>query len=192
MSSYLTYHHLIQLAMTLLLMSCFRQSITMNGFGFNVDKWRQTIKSTLAFCGIYLVPVVVYNILPLWGDIRATRESLLGVDSGLFAFQFLLSGTCEEPLFRGFVIRVLQRSWSLAASCLFSIFLFMLAHMRMNLFPFDFHIDIMQQVWILCLSIYYVVVFRNTGSLLGPILAHNYSNGIIFLLMYLLKRIQHS
>lgn len=60
----------------------------------------------------------------------------------------------------------------------------MLAHAEISVRPFSFNVSLPQQIWSLGLGLYYAVVFENTKSLLGPILSHGYSNGVIFVVLY--------
>jgi membrane protease YdiL (CAAX protease family) len=62
----------------------------------------------------------------------------------------------------------------------------MIAHVRVALAPFAISVSPWQQVWALGLGLYYAWVFHRTGSLLAPVLAHGYSNGIIFVVEYAL------
>ena len=69
---------------------------------------------------------------------------------------------------------------------LWATLLFMIAHVNISLAPFSITTSGWQQVWALGLGLYYAAAFARTGSLLAPVLSHGYSNGVIFLLLYLL------
>jgi membrane protease YdiL (CAAX protease family) len=60
--------------------------------------------------------------------------------------------------------------------------LFCLAHID----PFHPHIIWQQQLFAFGLGMYYSIVRHRTGSLLNPILAHNFGDGVIVSAAYLL------
>jgi len=188
-------HHVCQLLLTLMLMMSFAGT-RLSGWGFNLREWRASLQITAWFCLIYLGPVFLANVLPhLVSGPGPTFDHPLTPRNvgGRLGFQFLLSGLCEEPLFRGFAITFLSQSWtgririgrlSISAAVAWSTFLFMAAHAQISLHPFSFHVSVPQQIWSLGLGVYYGVVFEKTRSLLAPILSHGYSNGIIFVVLY--------
>jgi membrane protease YdiL (CAAX protease family) len=67
---------------------------------------------------------------------------------------------------------------------LWATLIFMIAHLSISLAPFSITTDFWQQVGALGLGLYYAAVFYRTGSLLGPVLSHGYSDGIIEVLRY--------
>lgn len=119
--------------------------------------------------------------------------------TGYLGFQMLLSGTCEEPLFRGMVMVVLARymkgmhqigKWEIPTTGIIATVLFMLAHIGFTLSPFAItHFSVLQQFTALGLGVYYAVSFHRTGSLLCPILSHNFANvvivGVRYVMVYL-------
>jgi len=61
----------------------------------------------------------------------------------------------------------------------------MLAHVNFTLLPFRItHFSPQQQLFCIGLGLYYALVFYRTRSLLCPVLAHGFSNGIIWTLVY--------
>ena len=106
--------------------------------------------------------------------------------AGTLVFQLFRSGTAEEPLFCGFMMTLLAVSWKgsyrvsttdFSTPALWATLLFMLGHV-----DFDFHtltishLDLGQQFMAMCLGLFYAVTYQRTGSLLAPVLMHNYSN----------------
>jgi membrane protease YdiL (CAAX protease family) len=188
-------HHVFQLFFTLVLMKSFA-GMRRADWGFNLHDWRRSLRITAWFSLIYLGPVFLVNVLPtlLAHEVPAFSYPLTARNmAGVYNMQFILAGTCEEPLFRGFVITVLSQSWtgrfrvgrgSISSAALWATFLFMMAHAQISIVPFSFHVSLPQQIWALGLGLYYAVVFEKTKSLLAPILSHGYSDGVIFLVLF--------
>jgi membrane protease YdiL (CAAX protease family) len=115
---------------------------------------------------------------------------------GYYSFEAFLSGTCEEPLFRGFVITVLALSWKskiklgkteFTAAGIIAAFLFAFAHISYSIFPFHiYQLNILQLIFAFGLGLLYAVTFQKTESLLTPILLHNLSNVIVISMPYIL------
>jgi len=193
--AYVSVHHVCQLLLTLVLMKAF-VGTQLADWGFNLHDGRRSLRITAWFCLIYLGPVFLVNVLPnlMAGEAPGFDHPLTATNiGGQLGFQFLLSGLCEEPLFRGFVITFLAQSWTgrirvgrgtISSAALWATLFFMLAHAQISLVPFSFEASLPQQIWALGLGLYYAVVFEKTRSLLGPILSHGYSNGVIFVVLY--------
>jgi membrane protease YdiL (CAAX protease family) len=194
----LTLHHIFQLLFSLVLMKLWL-SRRLSDYGFNLNDYRRSIKIFFWFCLIYLIPVFFVNVLPhiISGNPPWFKYPLNARNTiGFLGFEYLLSGTGEEPLFRGFVIVLLSQSWKkafriwrveISSAGLIATALFMYGHIGFKAFPFEItHISLSQQVWALGLGLYYAVVFERTKSLICPILSHGYSNGIIFTILYLM------
>jgi membrane protease YdiL (CAAX protease family) len=194
----LTVHHIFQLLFSLVLMKLWL-SRRLSDYGFNLNDYRRSIKIFFWFCLIYLIPVFFVNVLPNiisgtppWFKYPLNARNIIG----FLGFEYLLSGTGEEPLFRGFVIVLLSQSWKrvfriwrveISSAGLIATALFMYGHIGFTVFPFKItSISLAQQVWALGLGLYYAIVFQKTKSLLCPVLSHGYSNGIIFTILYLM------
>jgi membrane protease YdiL (CAAX protease family) len=192
---WISIHHVAQLALTLLFMKVFAGK-TLSEWGFNLREWRLSLRIFGWFCLVYLVPIFFYSAFP---NLRSGQPPQFGYPliprnvSGVLGFEFLGAGTCEEPLFRGLVMGLLARSWpgklsmgrfSFPVGGLWATLIFMIAHLSISLAPFSITTDFWQQVGALGLGLYYAAVFYRTGSLLGPVLSHGYSDGIIEVLRY--------
>jgi len=76
-------------------------------------------------------------------------------------------------------------NWEIPSSGLVATLLFMLAHIGFTFSPFEItHFSLFQQLGAFGLGLFYAMVFHRTGSLLGPIILHGYSNGILFVVRY--------
>ena len=194
-SGWITIHHVLQLVFTVLVMK-FVFKIDLRQMGFNLNKRRESLRIFGWFARVYLV-VVILILLPniIFGsapsfDYPLTAENMAGV----LGFQILLSGTGEEPLFRGMVMIVLGKFMTgmhrignseIPSSGVVATILFTLAHVGFTISPFAItHFDPLQLFGALVFGLFYANVFHRTGSLLSPIIMHGYSNGILFVGRY--------
>ena len=101
---------------------------------------------------------------------------------GWLTYMWIFVGPSEEILFRGLIHTYLSKSWtgsltvarvSIPWAGIVATVIFCLAHID------SVHINWAQQLFAFGLGIYYSTMYERTGSLLNPILAHNYSDGII-------------
>lgn len=193
---WITIHHVLQLAFTVLVMIfVFRMDLRQSGF--NLNKWRESMRIFGWFALVYLgfaiilprLPDIISGTAPSF-DYPLTARNMAGV----LGFQSLLSGTGEEPLFRGLVMTVLVKYWrgtyrignvEIPSVGIVATIFFMLAHIGFTFSPFEItHFSLDQQFTAFYLGIYYAIVFHRTGSLLGPIISHGYSNAILFVVLY--------
>jgi uncharacterized protein len=197
-------HHIWQglfaFLVILLLGRIFRISLT--EFGFNLNKWRYSVRLVLQFClfWFFVQGVMGYMMVSSGGpsaflaffNFPLTTWNL----SGYFAFQMLLSGTSEEILFRALVMTPLlvygkraglaDKPTALLAAGIATL-IFMLAHIKIAFDPLrvtDF--NLLQQFASLGFGIFYAFLFLRTRSILGPILAHNLLNAVVVIVGLLL------
>jgi len=196
--AWISIHHIAQFVFTIILMKLWFKT-TLKDWGFNLNEFKLSIKIFGCFCLGYLVLVFLNNILPrLVSGVPPLFDYPLNARNvaGVLSFQFLLSGTCEEPLFRGFVMTVLAQSWKgsfyvgkleIPSAGLWATLFFMIAHIGFSFSSFGItHFSISQQIASFALGLYYAILFHKTKSLLGPILSHGYSNGVLFVTLYVL------
>lgn len=193
---WISIHHIFQLLLSLVLMKLWI-SRCLRDYGFNLNDYKRSLRIFCWFCLIYLVPVFFVNVVGhiISGEPPSFKYPLNARNViGFLGFEYLLSGTGEEPLFRGFAIILLSQSWKhvfriwrieISLASLIATALFMCAHIGLKFYPLEItHISWSQQVWALGLGLYYAIVFHKTKSLLCPVLSHGYSNGIIFTILY--------
>ena len=187
-------HHVFQaviaFAVILVLSLLFRKSLS--EFGFNSNAFRYSIRSVLIFSGVWFVFQMAASILVshLTGlDASLAYPLTLRNFTGNFLFELLLSGTSEEILFRamtippmlGFFRTFLRRepvAWGAAIGV--ATLTFTLAHISFNLNPFTItHLNIAQLITCVVFGVYYGLLMKKTGSILGPMLAHNLLNGVV-------------
>ena len=186
-------HHVIQaviaFAVILLLALVFRKKLTL--FGFNTNQFRYALRSVLIFTAIWFVFQLTASLIVA----RTSRYSTMLAYPlnarnfiGNFLFEILLSGTSEEILFRAmtippmlFVFQTFIKkenvAWGVAIGV--ATLVFTLAHINFNLNPFAItHLNPAQLVTCVIFGIYYGILMKKTGSILGPMLAHNLLNGV--------------
>jgi uncharacterized protein len=118
--------------------------------------------------------------------------------AGWLAFELLLVGVCEETLFRGFLLGVLEAlspsrvrfgSFSTSTAGITIAALFALAHAS-NFATDPWPVALGQQMYALARGILYVWLRERSGSLLAPIVTHSLSDftetGLVFVLAAML------
>lgn len=197
---WLTVHHLIQLALVVLVMILPIWKMSLADWGWNIRNKEDTFNTLKSFVIGWLFFSTVFIVIREWlGDWPPLLNFQLSTGNVLWYlfFELVIVGFAEEAMFRGLVYGILKPQFSQiidlklfqvsVAGVISSIF-FMLAHIE-----FDFahlkvvSIDPMQLIVALALGLFYVILRERTDSLLGPILAHNITDGslsIVYLLLH--------
>jgi CAAX protease family protein len=179
-------HHLSQLLFTVILMLWLNRSLRV--WGFNLDHWKRSLllfwRFFLYFTGFILVlhALLFFFVPPPSFPHPLTARNLIGE----LGFKLLLSGTAEEPLFRGLVMVLLYQSMNgifrlggleMPHAGAVAAVIFMAAHIGFTLWPLAIAwISIPQLLEAFGMGLFYAYLFHQTRSLLGPMLAHNYFN----------------
>ena len=186
-------HHVFQaviaFAVILVLSLLFRKNLS--EFGFNRNAFRYSLRSVLIFSGVWFVIQMAASILVshLTGLDASLSYPLTARNfAGNFLFEILLSGTSEEILFRAMAIPLMlaffrtftkrdSLAWGVAIGV--ATLVFTLAHINFNLNPFTItHLNVAQLITCVIFGVYYGLLMKKTGSILGPMLAHNLLNGV--------------
>lgn len=187
-------HHLWQGSIALLVIIAIARSyrVNLNTFGFNTNGWRDTLRLVALFClGWFVIQASIGVTFIVVSDLSTALPFPFTTRNiaGYLAFQLLLSGSSEEILFRALVMPPLlwygshsglsTRTTRLLAGGIATV-IFMLAHINIAFDPLRItHCNLLQQLTCLIFGTCYAWLFTRTGSLLGPILAHNLLNGVI-------------
>jgi len=190
-------HHIIQLLLALGAMLLY-PGIRFSDWGFNLDNRQLSLQIALKFSAGWLLFYSIGALITLKMSGQSsvypfpyTPRNVLGYSG----FMFIMPGLSEEALFRGFVMIVLGQSWkglihigklTLPVSGLIASLIFTYAHISYTLFPFKFYFSMGQLIAAFALGIFYAIVFYKTKSLLVSMLCHNISDGLGFLIIYLL------
>ena len=136
----------------------------------------------IAFAVIMLVvdqsPRLLHGWAPNPTDSRAVDVA------GRLGFELILVGLCEETLFRGLLLGILEamspsrlrfRTFSISTAGVIIALLFALAHAT-SFATEAWPIALGQQLYAFALGIVYVVMRERSGSLLAPIVLHSVSD----------------
>lgn len=178
-----TTHQIGALLLTLVVMRAF-SARPWAEWGFNVRNAGTSLKMTGLFAMLVTVPLyLLMDAAPAPSD-PISPWSIVAV----LTTHFLVIGFTQEVLYRGFVMGVLAQRWPRAAliagvavpmSGLWAAMIFMLSHVK----PFPPYIWPAQLGFALAFGLFYAIMYHRTGSLLGPALAHGYSNTAFVALM---------
>lgn len=181
-------HHLVQLFLALFVMALPFWNKSFKDWGFNLDHSGWSLRTVGHFCIGWIIFSALFMLViqvPPLVTYPLTTSNLIG---DLF-FDFIMTGISEEVLFRAMVMGILLLSWKskirirkfeVSAAGLLAAIIFALAHIGFDLMPFQItYVNTMQLVFAFGLGIFYAVMFDKTGSLLGPILAHGASDGLL-------------
>lgn len=184
---------LCSLGFVLLAIRLFRRG-SFAEWGFNLNEFRFSLKLLPLFCLVYTPIIFFTKVIP---DARAEAAAGVDIDTvgiiGSVVHTLIISGMHQEVLFRGFIMVFLARSWpgiwrigriEVPHTALWATIFFLFAHLRWNQEPFFYW---WQMAWSAVLGLYYALVFHKTKSLLNPILAHNYSNGVFVILLIIMS-----
>jgi membrane protease YdiL (CAAX protease family) len=181
-----TVHHIAQLLLTLLVAPVFRLNLT--ALGFNLNNRQASLSLLRTFILYFVVFVVVGHIILYFTSPAPNFSYPLTFRNviGELGFKAILSGTAEEPLFRGLVMMVLYRSWHgrvswlgmhISDAGLIATVLFIIAHIGFTVVPFQVTwVSPIQLLQAGILGFFYAIAFDKTRSLLTPVLAHNFAN----------------
>ncbi|HEY5592072.1 MAG TPA: type II CAAX endopeptidase family protein [Paludibacter sp.] len=191
-------HHIIQLLLALFAMLIYPK-VKFKDWGFNLKNSKLSLslflKFSLGWFVLYtigaFITIKMSNQTSVFPFQLTTRNVL-----GYSGFMFLMPGLSEETLFRGFVMVVLGQSWkrilsigkiAVPVSGLIAALIFTYAHISYTLFPLKIYFSLGQLIFSFVLGVFYAIIFFKTKSLLGPILCHNISDGLGFVIIYLLS-----
>ena len=192
---WISIHHLLELVFTVLVMQfVFRKNL--HQWGWNLNKWRESLR----IFGWFVLFYLGWSILTRLDEIVSGTAPFFGYPltakniAGNLGFRILLNGTAEEALFRGLVMIVLVKYWrgtyrignvEIPSVGIVATIFFMLGHINFTVSPLAVtHFSLYQQFLSFSLGLFYAIVFYRTGSLLGPILMHSYSNTIAVTVLY--------
>ncbi len=181
-------HHGVQLLLTLGVMMFLSRSLSLRDIGFNLNHASWSLKCSGVFAIIWIAGVVVW-VLFIGTDLNPHIGEIL--------YSFTLEGLSEELLFRAFVIGMLHPVFAhtfpllrkgISVAGIISIVLFALAPLAIVFDPFSIsYVDPLVQLLTICFALMYAIMFEYSHSLLGPVLVHNLSNGILLLVIYLFR-----
>jgi uncharacterized protein len=201
--TWLTAHHTIQIFLALAVMAPPFWGRSLSDWGLNLKNHQLTFKILGRFTLGWMFFSTLFTLVTQWLsgwppllDFNLSLENILIY----LAFESILVGISEELVFRGLVFGALEPhfrkeirlpGFSISLAGLIAAAFFALAHIGFQLSPFAITAFAPMQIFIaLALGTFYAVMREKTSSLLGPVLAHNISDGwlsILYLLIHWLR-----
>lgn len=186
-------HHFWQMVITIFFIGIISKG-NFSSWGFNLNNTKESmriLKLFIKYFGLYFVGVgFIIQLFFMPAPTLDHKMTALNIFGNL-VFMGFISGLSEEIVFRGMIHTFLSRyfhgvwKWrkiDIPVAGVITSIIFTIAHINYKLFPFEItHLYAPQLVLAFVLGLYYSVSFHRTGSLLNPILAHNFSNGILYL-----------
>ena len=171
-----TAHQLASLVLTLAAMRVL-STRTWSEWGFNLQRAGLGLLLALGFA------IVTTPALYLLMEQQATPTTSISTAEivAVLVTHFLVIGFTQEVLFRGFAMTMLGVHWPVAAG-VWATVIFTLAHVKFA--PTNSWLSQFSLAFVF--GLLYAIMFHRTKSLLGPALAHGYSN-TIYVIMLLLK-----
>jgi membrane protease YdiL (CAAX protease family) len=186
-------HHFWQLVFALLLIGLFSHG-KFSEWGLNCRDAAASWRILRGFCFVYFFIELGIGVVPplLMHQRPSFSYPVTAVNIvGWLSFTWMFVGLSEEILFRGLIHTFLAQTWTgvsqvrkleIPHAGIVTTVIFCLAHIN----PFHPQVFWDQQLWAFGLGLYFSTVYHRTGSLLNPILAHNYSDGLVFAAQYVL------
>ncbi|MGI6643202.1 MAG: CPBP family intramembrane glutamic endopeptidase [Bacillota bacterium] len=171
-------------------------------WGLNLNKSDWSMRVFWRFCLGCAVYGVVFNVLMASAAMQSAVSHPMTARNvtGSLLFMFTMPGIAEELLFRSLIVTILARSWksevrfpgfTVPTAGVISAVLFSMAHIGFTISPFKVtYLDPVQLVIAFGFGIFYAFMYRNTGSLLGPVLIHNVSDGMLAAISYAAKLVR--
>lgn len=178
-------HHIFQAIITLAMIFVLGKLLPVD-FGLKPGK----VSLGLKFIGIVSIFMFLYMVISYVVGYSFDLVKPYGYPldakniSGTLAFQLLLSGPCEELLFRALPITILafftnkKTQRAVSVETVIAAALFSIAHINWSItsFGISFSYDIFQLIYAFALGIVQGVVFQKTGSVYYCMAIHSISN----------------
>ncbi|MGI6632966.1 MAG: CPBP family intramembrane glutamic endopeptidase [Bacillota bacterium] len=198
-------HHGAQTLLTVVVIAVlsvvWKRPVSEWGLNLNKRDWSMGVFWKFCIgCVVYCVIVAWFLTPPSVGPSPANYPMTKRNVVGDLLFMFTMPGISEELLFRSLAITILARSWrgkvqfpgfTVSSPGVIAAVMFALAHIGFTVFPFKVtYLDPMQLIIAFGFGIFYGVMYDHSKSLLGPILVHNASDGLLAAITYLARAIR--
>ena len=201
--TWLILHHLIQILLAIGIMALPWWHRSFSEWGVNLKNYHQTLTIIKKFTIGWIIGTTIFTLISQWlSGWPALLNFSLNIENILIYlfFESIIVGISEEIVFRGLVFGTLspyfskkvKMGFSISYAGIISAIFFAIAHIGFQFFPFAITAFAPMQIFIaFALGIFYAVLREQTGSLLGPILAHNISDGWLSILYIMIQLIAH-
>ncbi len=200
--TWLMVHHGIQIVIALMIMMLPLWHKSISDWGINLRNRKKTLNILLKFTIGWVIGATIFTLVSQWLSGWAyPLDFYFNTENALIylVFEFIVVGISEEIVFRGLVYGILRKVFAkkvtifgfpLSIASIISALFFAIAHVGFQFNPFMITIFAPMQVFIaFVLGLFYAALIENTGSLLGPILAHNISDGWLSILYILIQMV---
>ena len=199
--TWLIFHHFIQIMLAIGIMALPWWHRSFSEWGLNLKNYHQTFATIKKFTIGWIIGTTIFTLISQWlSGWPALLNFSLNIENILIYlfFESIIVGISEEIVFRGLVYGALapyfskkvRIGFSISYAGIISAVFFAIAHIGFNLFPFSITAFAPMQIFIaFTLGLFYAVLREQTGSLLGPILAHNISDGWLSILYIVIQLI---
>ncbi len=190
----LYYGHAAQFLVTLIFMVMLRPFIPRADYGLHRPRGKSYVGAAILWGVLFGVIMAAVDYAPQIltqtppNDMPLTQANVIG----WLSFEGLFSGFSEEPLFRGLLVTYLASRipgrigfgrYDLNAGGVIVAALFALAHIG-NFWIDPFLSALGQQLYAFALGVLYAYWFERSRSLLAPIVGHNMSNLVEYILIF--------
>ena len=183
-------HHSVQMILaiiTIFLITVISKKKICN-WGLNLNHWQWSVKIASIFAIVWFTISLLLNLIFSFQSQVTYELNTANIISDLF-FDFILTGFSEEILFRGLIMGILLHTWKgnlnigsfqISIAGVVSTLFFAIAHIGIDYESFTINnISPMQLIFVVGLGLFYAIMRDKTKSLLGPIIAHGASDGLI-------------
>lgn len=176
-------HHIVMVLISLGILHILHKRWNLD-FKLKAKVDKTGIRCTVVYCAMMLLYYIVwYAVIGFLLDAIAEYNYELNAVNvlGTLSFQLLLSGTAEEPIFRGLPIICLQAVWGRSSKhangtiLIVSAMLFTFAHMN---FSMPFSSQWYSLLYVFVSGMLYGIVYMKSSSIIYPIIMHGVSNYI--------------
>jgi len=189
----LTDHHIWQMILALIVIVILSKG-RFKEWGLNISNLGESmrlLKIFFLYYGVYFIGIGFVIQLLFMSPPVLDHPIITGNIIGNLFFKFIISGLSEEILFRGmmqtYITTFTTKVWrwgniEMPVAGFITAIIFTIVHINFTVFPFEItHLYFPQLILAFILGLFYAVAYHRTGSLLAPILAHNFSNGMLYI-----------
>lgn len=186
--AWISVHHIIQLLVGLVIIIFLSRKLNLD-FNLKIGSIKIGVKYILIFSSIMFIYVILTYISGYYFNKIAPYNYKLNTKNIIctLGFQFFLSGTSEEILFRALPITLLIfifgsnkkisiKTWNIPLEIIISALFFSIAHISWSLYPFIINLDLFQLIYAFVLGIAYGYAYMRSQNIVYPILMHSISN----------------
>ena len=191
---FLYLHHFFQMIFAIIIMLILGGGL--RNYGFTLESKNLYIFPAITVGIMFGVIMTLVDHLPtIIAGVKISGYDLTPLNvMGWLSFEWVFAGLSEEIFIRGMMMTYLMRKmnghvrffkWEVHIAGVIIAVLFALMHLS-SFFSGNLIYAIGQQIYAFILGLIYAYFYEKSRSLAAPIIAHNVSNGVEFLILFLL------